>query len=85
MTVSDVHRAQVCATEMPGANRMIMRWLVAIANHRLPDGVRTNGFFIDVPEIPIIIPYVCHNYVIIMIYCGTSAKKTFVMTPSGSR
>ena len=53
--------------------------------HRLPDGVRTNGFVIEVPQIPIIMLHLCHNYVIIMVYCSTSAKKTFVLTPFGTR
>ena len=26
-----------------------------------------------------------HNYVIITVYCGTSAQTPFVLTPSGSR
>ena len=42
--------------------------------HRLPNGVRTNVFFAEVPYIPIIMPKLCHNYVTIMVYCGTSAK-----------
>jgi len=32
----------------------------------------------------ILLQYFCHNYVIIMVYCGTSAKNPFVLTPFGS-
>ena len=40
---------------------------------------------LEVPYIPIIMQYLCHNYVIIMTYCITSAKIMFVLTPFGSR
>ena len=53
--------------------------------HRLPDGVRTNICFAEVPQYTIIMTYLCHNYAIIMVYCGTSAKTPFVLTPFESR
>ena len=54
-------------------------------SHWLPDGVRTNGVFAEVPQYTIIMTYLWHNYGIIMGIYGTSIKTTFVLTPSGSR
>ena len=51
-------------------------------HHRLPDGVRTNAFFAEVPQYTIIMPYLWHYYWNLWHFY---MKKTFVLTPSGSR
>jgi hypothetical protein len=63
----------------------------ALGVHRIPDGVGTNVFFAEVPEIDMILPdlffiqavLICRK--LMMAIYGTSAKKTFVLTPFGSR
>ena len=49
--------------------------------HRLPDGVRTNGVFAEVPQYTIIMTLLWHNYGIIMRIYGTSIKENVCPDP----
>ena len=55
--------------------------VAAILIHRLPDGVRTNGVFAEVPQYTIIMTYLWHSYGIIMGTYGTFIKKSVCPDP----